>query len=344
MSVLAHLAVSMGEPGVTKALAYILNEQPSFDQALVNLLGVAGIQFDPKYGVKTEQGDDGGRAPGIPDMKIFDTQGNLRVLVENKFWAGLTDAQPVAYLRMLPEDVSSGLLFIVPSQRVTMVRTELGMRCQDAGLDVGQEWRGQGRVKWMSVGANARVLVTDWQNVFDTLEGAADGQDIRSDIFQIRGLAEALEDWQAFLPLRSDDVTNADIPRRISNYIHLIRDICTELLGAGMTGGAVNSSFPDQNFYRHFNWDDGQGHSGDAYLTLSLPVWRESGGITPLWLWMNQAVQLVVDEDNRGVIYRGEDKYMPIHLELGVEREQVVENAVEQIRTAVFGETSAATI
>ena len=100
MSVLAHLAVAtMGEPGATQALAYILNKQPSFVRALVNLLGVAGIAFDPRYRVESERGDDGGRAPGIPDMKIFDAQGNLRVLVENKFWAGLTDAQPVDYLR-----------------------------------------------------------------------------------------------------------------------------------------------------------------------------------------------------------------------------------------------------
>ena len=337
MSVLAHLAVAMGEPGATQALAYILNKQPSFVEALVKLLGVAGIEFEPRYRVESERGDDGGRAPGRPDMKIFDAQGNLRVLVENKFWAGLTDAQPVDYLRMLPEDVSSGLLFVVPTQRMDMVREALKMRCQDAGLDVGEEWRGEGRVKWMSAGTNARVLVTDWQNVLDTLEGAADGQEIRGDILQIRCLAKALEDWQAFPPLRSDEVTNADIPRRISNYIQLIVDICMQLQGAGMTYAANNSSFYEQNFYGYIKWDDGQGHSGDAYLTLSMPVWRETGGVTPLWLWMNRAVQLVVDEDSRGVIYRGDDKYMPIRLEFGVEREQVVENAVEQIRAAVFG-------
>ena len=30
------------------------------------------------------------------------------------------------------------------------------------------------------------------------------------------------------------------------------------------------------------------------------------------------------------------DQFIPIHLKLGVERERVIENAVEQIRAAVF--------
>ena len=88
MSVLAHLAAAMGEPGATQALAYILNKQPSIVQAFVKLLGAAGVTFDPKHRVESERSDDGGRMSGRPDMKVFDAKGNLRVLVENKFWAG----------------------------------------------------------------------------------------------------------------------------------------------------------------------------------------------------------------------------------------------------------------
>lgn len=343
MSVLAHMAAPMGEPGATRALAYILNKQPGFVQALVKLLGVAGIEFEPRYRVETERGDDGGLIPGIPDMKISDANGNLRLLVENKFWAGLTDAQPVDYLKMLPEDVSTGLLFIVPRQRVEMVWKVLKMRCEDAGIVLGQERREESRVKWMSVARKARVLVTDWQNVLDTLEGAADGQDVRGDIMQIRCLAQALENWQAFPPLCSDEVTNADIPRRLSNYVQLIVDICMQLQEAGMTYVNNQASFHGQYFYGYLRWDDGEGHSGDAYLTLSLRVWRESGGITPLWLWMNQSVQLLGDVDDRYVHLVGNDKYVPIHLKLGVEREEVIANAVEQIRAVVFGENSDST-
>ena len=335
MSVLAHLAGGMGEPGATQALAYILNRQPGIVEAFVKLLGTAGITFDPKHRVESERGDDGGRAAGRPDMKIFDAKDNLRILVENKFWAGLTDAQPVDYLKMLPEDVSSGLLFIVPGRRVEMIWKELKTRCQDAGLDLRMGSSEEGRVKWMAVGTNSRMLVTDWKNVLDTLEGAADGQDVRGDILQIRQLAEALEDSKAFLPLRSDEVTSADLPRRIIDYVQLIVDICTELQGTGMTYVSNAAAFHGPYFTGRLRWNEEP--QDDVYLTLSLPVWRESGGLTPLWLWTNQSIQLPGEVDDGKAYLTGNEKFLPIYLKLGVERERVIENAVEQIRAAVFG-------
>lgn len=339
MSVLAHLAASRGEPGATQALAYILNHQPGIVQAFVKLLGAAGVTFDPRYRIESERGDGDGRIPGRPDMKIYDTDENPRVLIENKFWAGLTDSQPVDYLKMLPDDVSSGLLFVVPRQRVEMIWKELKTRCRDAGFDLGQESPEAGRVRWVSVGTK-RMLITDWKNVLDTLEGAADGQEIRGDIFQLRRLAETLENLQAFPALRSDEVKNAETARRMINYIELIEAICTKLDAdeANMTYGRAQGGFYDKSFYRYLEWDNGQGRKDGAYLTLSFPAWRESGGITPLWLWMNQAVQIRGDVDvHQFDNYYPADNFIPIRLKLGVERERVIEDAVEQIRAAVFG-------
>lgn len=41
-----------------------------------------------------------------------------RLLVELKFWAGLTDNQPVAYLKKLPTDCHSALLEVAPARRI----------------------------------------------------------------------------------------------------------------------------------------------------------------------------------------------------------------------------------
>ena len=221
MSVLAHLVASRGEPGVTQALAYILNQQPDIVQAFVNLLDAAGIRFNPRHRVESERGDDGQRIPGRPDMKIYDAEnetedGKARVLVENKFWAGLTDAQPVGYLEMLPDGVSSGLLFIMPRDRVKQMWNVLKTRCQIKGLPLGQGSPEGDRVTWVPVGTKT-LLITDWQYVLDTLEGAAnklkeaDRQEILSDISQLRRLVEILENMNAFPALRSDEVTNADL-------------------------------------------------------------------------------------------------------------------------------------
>ena len=340
MSVLAHLGAPMGEPGATQALAYILNRHPNLVQALVNLLGAADIRFQPRPRVESEKGDDGGRIPGRPDMKIYDAGGRSRVLIENKFWARLANAQPVDYLNMLPDDVSSGLLFIVPGQRVEMIWKELKTKCQDAGLDLGQDSPEEGGVRWVPVGTKT-MLVTDWQNVLHTLEGAANGSEIEGDVLQFRGLVKTLENLQAFPVLRSDEVKNADMARRMINYIELIVEICNRLHGAGVMTYATNrASFNDRYFYGYLEWDNSEGRRDGAYLTLSFPAWRESGGITPLWLWMNQAVQLRGNADvHRFDNYYPADNFIPIRLKLGVERERVIENAVEQIRAAVFGAT-----
>ena len=228
MSILAQMAGGMGEPGATQALAYLLNTQAGLLQAFVKSLGAVGITFDPRHRVESERGDDGGRIPGRPDLKIRDAGGNLRVLVENKFWTGLTEAQPVDYLKMLPEDVNSGILFIVPRQRVTTFWNVLRAQCLPAGLDVPMEPEVAGRVTWSQV-AGRLMLVTDWQHVVDILEVAADRPEIRSDINQFRRLVERLENVEAFPALRPDEVTNVDLARRVIAYAGLIDSICGEL-------------------------------------------------------------------------------------------------------------------
>ena len=121
-------------------------------------------------------------------------------MVENKFWAGLTDAQPVGYLDTLPDVVGSALVFIVPRKRVDTIWKELKRRCQE-DLVLGNE-DALGRIRWVQVSRPPRetktMLVTDWQNILDKLEGAADGHEIQCDILQLRRLVEKLENLQAF--------------------------------------------------------------------------------------------------------------------------------------------------
>ena len=97
-------------------------------------------------------------------MKIRDADCYVRILVENKFWADLTAAQPVRYLKMLQKekkDGSSGLLFVVPEKRVTQIWNALKARCHEERLVLGQESPEGARVRWVSVEAN-KMLVTDW--------------------------------------------------------------------------------------------------------------------------------------------------------------------------------------
>ena len=337
MSVLAHLADSTGEPGATQALVFILNQQPGIVQAFVSLLGAADIRFNPRLWIESERGDDGGRIPGRPDMKIFDRGENLRVLVENKFWAKLTDAQPANYLNILPDDVSSGLLFIVPGDRVTQIWNVLKTRCEARLL--GQESPEEERVRWVRVGDNT-MLITDWQNVLHSLEQAADGDDIRCDLFQFRRLVEKLEGSEVFLVLRAEEVENVEVAQRMINYVDVLDSICKRLpdIGMDITCGQSGASLSKyKSIYRNVR----RGGEVVGWLAISFFVWHKKG-TTPLWLWMNSDYHLPNRYDELPTLFEdvyvsesGYSKFIPIHLTLDVEKEIVVKNAVEQIHEIV---------
>ena len=88
-TLLAHLIprVTSSEPAATQALAYVLNAAPAIREEFVTLVSQTGLgTFKPgRISAEERHGE------GIPDLTIRDTSGVIRVLVENKFWAGPHD-------------------------------------------------------------------------------------------------------------------------------------------------------------------------------------------------------------------------------------------------------------
>lgn len=340
MSVLAHVVASMRqrERRATQVLAYILNGHPELVRAFVGLLDEADIRFQPSFRIQTEKGDKDGVIPGLPDMKIRDEGGTLRVLVENKFWADLTAAQPVQYLKMLQKerkDGSSALLFIVPEKRVTQIWNELKAKCCEAGFDLVKESSERDRVKWVSVGTD-KMLVTDWRNVLCSLEQVTVGDEIRSDLFQFRRMVEELEGSEVFLALRPGEVKNVDVPQRMINYMDVLDSVCDRLphKGMGIMCGQSQASLGKyKSIYRNLQ------HGGKVvgWLAISFFVWHQVG-TTPLWLWMNGDVHLPKRFEKLGELFEGMyvsksgySHFIPIQLKSDVEKERVIEGAVDRI-------------
>ena len=194
------------------------------------------------------------------------------------------------------------------------------------------------------------MLITHWRNVLDTLQQAAVGNPTaQSDILQLRGLAEQ-EDLEAFLPLRPDEVTDSDMPRRILNYIELIDTIFDKLCNMGIAdsripgGGGVNATatYHPPSIDRYLYLLHGSGRSG-ALLGIPYTLWRDSGGITPLWLRFDTGFFPPGNFDNLDAVfdvfkdlrYGSSSKFLPIRLTFGVERERVIEDAVKQIQDII---------
>ncbi len=334
MSVFAHVVLGgsiQSEPAATQALAFILNSQAEIARAFLRMLGEAGVEFE--HGLITaEEEHENSR----PDLTIRDSEGRMRVFVENKFWAGLTDAQPVSYLRDLPEDLPSALVFVVPEQRVRTVWNELEGRCHRAEL-AWANGPGSGSVLAARVDRKT-MLITSWKFLLEGLRDAAHSgghETVRQDIVQLQNLTSRM-DSEAFLPLRVEELTSQETARRLINYSDLIDDIVGKLKSDGVAD--TKGLKPTNGYYTAGRYLRVHGRFG-MWFGVRLKEWREHGG-TPLWLEIGNAGfsgakgqiktvrEIFLDaklDENKMLLY------IPILLENDVERDTVVDAAAARI-------------
>ena len=154
------------EPAATKELVRLLNASPRIARAFLDLASRAGVAaFTPGRIAEEQHGEL------RPDLTIRDADNVPRILVENKFWARLTPAQPVDYLRTLPDDVPSRLLFIAPQRRVYDLWAALRERCRRSAVELTGETTADG-ITWASSGHRA-LAITSWESVLARLDEAA---------------------------------------------------------------------------------------------------------------------------------------------------------------------------
>ena len=136
-----------------EALGHILSTSEAARAALPDVVDTGGAPVGAIDRVRTQvTGEEGAR----PDLVGFDESGQERVLIEAKFGAGLTENQPVAYLKRLPDGQPSALLFVVPSARVESLWAELRRRVSEptSGIELRAGARISSRfvtwVRWCS--------------------------------------------------------------------------------------------------------------------------------------------------------------------------------------------------
>ena len=330
MSVLAHIVTQTpnlaAEPAATQALGYILGASPELATSLTDLLWPdAGFELGH---VETERRFGDFR----PDLTIFDSDRRHRIFVENKFWAGLTDAQPVQYLRALRDDLPSGLVFILPEQRILTVWDELKRRSLDA-YESGNE-SPPGRVARLQMGTRT-MCAASWQHVLDLLEQISPNDDAKRDVLQLRGLAKFGES-DRFPPLRGEELSDVTIPRRMIEYGELVEKIVAEL--------KIREVADTEGLGHTRTWDErgrfvrALGEFG-IWLGVTLEPWKNFG-ITPLWIkvfpteWGNlgehyDRLDNCPEFEN---VQNGKDgKYLPIRLRTGVEKDEVIGDAADQV-------------
>ena len=170
-----------------------------------------------------------------PDMAGYDTNKVKRLLVEAKFWASLLEDQASGYARQFEHPGPATLLFISPELRIPTLWAEIERQMEEqSSLELIDSAPGvrRARVIWTELSdTELQLLLVSWIRLLDRMDARTDEDGVRSDIRQLRGLAERL-DAEAFLPVHSEDLS-PDFGRRVVGYNQLVDDV----VARGVPGG-----------------------------------------------------------------------------------------------------------
>jgi len=238
-----------------EALAFILRSYDAAHYGMMKLL--RGIDpHMPHLWFQTQQADGDNR----PDMQGCEDEGRIHILVENKFWAGLTENQPVSYLRILAEyPQPTTLLFVGPEDRKETLWRELHQRLIENEMSA-TKGATVGIFRIVSTSAGPILALTSWRALLDALEPrVADDKAARNDLLQLRALCEAA-DSDAFIPVSSAEVSDQRTPALILQLYTVVQTSIDLAVNQGLL--TVNGLRPQANWerigrYARFGCDGG---------------------------------------------------------------------------------------
>lgn len=217
-----------------------------------------------------------------PDMWGFaDTE--PRVFLENKFWAGLTENQPISYLKRLAADSQPTILLVVaPAAREHTLWRELTRQLLEVGIQVSERRATPGIARSVTTQLGPILALTSWTNVLLALEHeAANDPSARSDLVQLRALCDAADN-DAFTPVTLTELSDQRRPAFILQLNSIVQETVSLAVRENVlstTGLRPQASGERIGQYAWVSGDQGAG----AWLGIHFRLWKEHGA-TPLWL------------------------------------------------------------
>ncbi len=340
MSVLKHIVWSRlsseTENVATEALWFIVDTYEPARAALMKVFrglvpDLPGLVFETQAMAATAR----------PDMTGRDAD-RAHLFVENKFWAGLTDRQPVMYLEALRDGGSDRavLLFIAPPERVPSLWGELDRRL-DAVLVVRTPMQAPPGIEHAVRTSLGPVLaLATWHQVLGAiqLELAADPSAL-ADLEQLRAVC-AISDREAFRPLTSEFVTDQEWPA----FLLRMGDATRTVVDLGVQRGVpdVTGLMPSSTWERIGRYALMVRSRAGVWLGVDLTAWRDHGA-TPIWLSFSTSewgrgntfrddIRLWAKEQGAPFTSRGGSGFaVGLRLPLGAERNTVAAAVLEQI-------------
>ena len=343
-TLLAHLSskfTGRTEDIAVEALGHILSSSEAARNGLHDVLRNGGLKVsDISLVVTQSTGEEGER----PDLACH-IGGEERVLIEAKFWAPLTSNQPVTYLKRLPDDKPSALLFVAPEERSVHLWTSSQRRIEDKQDDsiAWVESASEDGVRAASTGSERLLLLTSWATLLNHMESrvidAGDGA-TQNDIRQLRGLA-VREDLETLLPMGKEQL-GPELPRFVTHMNRLVDDATDR---AAEDGWIVrgDASSRRNGYRRHISiLPDPKRENFNYYqwIGVNFGLWRRFRE-TPLWItfpgpgnWRVFRKKLYARQLKQSypIDFVDKERAIPIHLRTGVEYHAVVDDVVQQIK------------
>ena len=266
-----------------------------------------------------------------------------RVLIESKFWAGLTDQQPVAYLQALAASSKpTALLMLVPMQRRETIWREINRRLRTADIEVAESTRRPGVYRQATTSTGPIIAVVTWRSVLYAMETAIDAASrTAADVDQLRALCAA-EDEAAFTPLSDELMTDLRLTRLVADLrrvIQLAVDQCCASGHLSVDGLRTGMSWMRMRRYVRYDTDKAPG----AWIGIDFSLWQQHG-TSPVWLAfadtefgqaqsVESRVRAFAGPRGLHVTYTENTLFMALPLATGAEEAAVVADLCDTLRS-----------
>ena len=278
-SLLAEIALRLArspEDVATEGLAYVLARSEGA-RAIVQSLA-ADWAAGPLRRIASFRSQVGAGDDSRPDLEALDSGGVPVVIFENKFWASLTDAQPVSYLRRL-KGHGGILCFVAPTTRLPFLWPEVTERAAAAFGSV-QPVRNEQELKLARVDENRVLALTSWAFLLGQIRTALETQgdlSLAADVRQLIGLAARME-TSGFVPLTVADLT-APTARHVLQFCQIVNVVVENLLREPFASKKGLKASAGEGWYGHYLRLHGLG----CQLSFDAQMWAQYGR-SPVWL------------------------------------------------------------
>ncbi len=254
-------------------LVYILNQSRESRDALHKLIK-SKINLpisDLNYCVQNT-GDNMER----PDICGMDENGVEKLIIEAKFWASLTENQPIGYLKRLKK--KSLLIFLVPSPRMRAVYGEVKTRMKSEYNYI--ETNSNEILHLKIADSNQNVLMLSWFEVLHTIKDALEKSNettLTADVIQLIGLCNVIDN-NSFLPITKKDMSKK-IPKAIVSYYEIVDKVVDELKNTNneISVKGLQKTPVKYGYHRYF-----KNKSLGMSMSLKLDLWHEYDA-SPFW-------------------------------------------------------------